>query len=138
MADLSITQTEVLPGAGATTRVAIAGAAITPGQTIYIKSSDSKAYLADADLSAAAADCKGIALSEAAEGQYIVYQRGGTITIGSSASVAQGAVYVLSATAGGICPEVDLGTDDYVTYLGVGDDSDGIVLSIHYSGVAHV
>lgn len=135
---LSITASEVQYVSGPV-GVGIAGEAITAGETVYVKSSDNKVYLADADLSAAGATCVGIALCSVAASQQVTYAKpGSVIKIGSSASVGQGAVYCLGATAGSIVPEADLTTDDYVTILGVGNDDDGIVLNIHVSGVTHV
>ena len=138
MADLSITQAQVQPGANAPTKTATAGETITPGMPLYVKAADSKLYKADADATATA-DCVGIALSEGAAGQYVTYQYGrSTVTLGAGAAPAQGTAYYVSTTAGGICPEADLGSGDYMTYLGIGDASNGLVLGIHASGVAHV
>jgi predicted transcriptional regulator len=136
MADLSITTSEVQPGT-ASTPTLVAGEAIDAGEVIYKKAADGEAYLADADAEASA-EAIGIAVCSAAAGQKVAYQKTGTVTIGSSASVAQGQVYVVSGTAGKIAPEGDLATDDYVTILGVGNDADGIDLDINATGIAHV
>jgi hypothetical protein len=139
MADLSITAAEVVPDT-AQIKTGIAGEAITVGMSVYKKASDGKLYKA-IDTSAAAAAAVGIASSScSAANQSITYQKSGTIVLGASASVAQGAVYVVSGTAGGIAPEADAGAGNYLTILGVGDASDGIVMPTngpHASGVAH-
>ncbi len=131
MADLSITASQVVPAGNPNTYSA--GAAITAGQTVYV--SGGTAYLADCDNTSTTAGMRGIAVCSAASGQKVVVQSSGTIVIGAAASITEGTVFVLSDTAGGIKPVADLASGDYVTYIGVGDDSNGIVLNIHASGV---
>lgn len=134
MADLSITAASVVgPLSGAKT--AIAGAAITAGQSLYKKGSDSKLYLAQADgASAEEASFEGIALCNAAAGQPVLYQPLGDITIG--ATVAKGKVYVVSATAGGICPDADITTTGhYKTVIGYGKDTATLTINPIISGV---
>lgn len=133
MADLSITATEVLYISGQKVTYN-AGETITAGQVVYKSSNTLK--LADADSTLALATVVGIALNGGATGQPIACQTSGTITIGATAAMTQGEIYLLSATAGGIAPEGDIATeDDYVVVLGVANDSDQIVLNIHNSGV---
>lgn len=89
--------------------------------------------LCDADLSISA-PCRGIALHGASSGQPLRVQTGGSITIG--ATVAVGALYVVSLTAGAIAVYGDLGSGDYVTIIGVGASSTVISLNIFRSGIA--
>lgn len=139
MANLSVTATQVLPSTTATIKNLIAGEAMTAGQLVYKKASDNKAYLAQADGTAAEAVVLGIVVGPAvAATQRCSVQCNGTVTIGAGASVTAGAAYFLSATAGAICPVADLTTDDYVTYIGTANGSNQIVLNLHASGVQHV
>lgn len=138
MASLTITAAEVQPDSISNCSRDIAGEAVTAGQVLYEKAADGKMWLADCDASLATATVKGIAVCNAAAEQVVSFQTKGTITIGSSASVAQGCLYCLSPTAGEICPVADILSGDYSHYIGVGDDSDGIVLNLHNSAVAHV
>ena len=138
MADLSVTATQVLKGSGAVVANGTAGATITAGQTLYKDSTDSnKLKLAQCDGTAAEAVCVGIALHASASGQPVQYQTGGTITIGAGAAPAEGMIYTLSDTAGGIAPHTDADdpvSTEYTTILGTGDGSNGIVLKISASG----
>lgn len=131
MADLSITAANVVKGAVSTTRAGTAGAAITAGDALYTL--DGKLVLANT-ATAATAMCVGIALNDAAAGQPVVYLAAGKIDPG--ATVAIGTYYVLSATAGNICPIADLVSTDYVTGIGFGTAADEITVAINASGVA--
>ncbi len=136
MADLVITAADVNQVSGNEGR-GIAGATITAGQSLYEDSTDSnKLKLADADASATAA-CVGVALHAASSGQPIAYAKTGEVDIG--ATVAAGAIYVVSTTAGGVAPDSDLGTGDYVTIIGIGDSttSTSIKLAINNSQIIH-
>lgn len=121
--DLSITSTSVTPGANAVIREAVAGAAITAGKVVYKSSTDGKLYLADSDSGTAAVrDAVGIAIVTGAAGSRITYViEDDDLTIG--ATVSNGAVYVLSATAGGIAPLADATTGWYPTVIAVGKSS---------------
>ena len=134
MADLSITATEVLAGAGADTENGIAGEALTAGQVVYKLSTDKKFYKADCD-SAGKTSVYGIALNGAAAGQPVSVQKSGSITIGATAAPTVGEIYVLSGTAGGIAPEADLASGDTVSILGVGESASSIQLRINNTGV---
>lgn len=134
-ADITITAANVIPGAGATYHEGTAGATITAGQPVYLDSADGKLKLADANAASAdAATVKGIALQGASAGQPLKTQTSGPITIG--ATVTQGTIYVLSATAGGIAPAADLATGHRVTVLGVATSASVLQLQITSSGVA--
>jgi len=135
MADLVITASQVKKGAGADVFNGISGASINAGQLCYLDAADNQLKLVDADVSAIVSTIKGVALCDAETDQPLQVQTLGTITIGAAASVSKGEIYVASGTAGGIAPEGDLAVSDFVSILGVGDASDGIVLSIFNSGV---
>ena len=119
----------------ATTKQAekISGAAQGIGIPVYEDSTASfKLKACDAN-ALASAKCVGITLNEVAganQPQRIVTD--GTYDPGFTA--VEGVVYVVSETAGGICPIADLTTDAYVTILGVGNSDGDIALSIFASG----
>lgn len=117
--DLSVTAASVVPGSGALLSTGTAGEALTAGQAVYQKASDSKWYKADCNSATAEVrKATAIAVVGAAAGQPAVVQRGGQITIG--ATVAAGTVYYLSGTAGGIRPAADNTTGDYPQVIGMG------------------
>lgn len=138
MTDLTITAASVLKGSNATTEQGIAGATITAGQVVYHdQTTTGKWLLADADAASAAVRGSGklgIALNGAADGQPLQVLRSGDITIG--ATMTAGAVYHLSATAGGIAPVADLTTGDYYVLLGVASSTSVLKFAPQYSGVA--
>lgn len=121
--DLSITATSVAPSANAIIRSATAGATITAGKLVYKSATDNKLYLADGDSATAATrDCVGIALVSSAAGAPCAYViEDPALVIG--ATVTNGTIYVLSATAGGIAPAADLTTGWYATVVAVGTSS---------------
>lgn len=134
MADLSITASSVLAGAGALIEDGIAGATITAGQAVY-KAADGTWALADADSATAAArDAKGIALNGASANQPIKVQKGGEITV--NAVLTAGTTYYLSGTAGGICPVADVGTGEYYDVIGIAKSTTSMKLLFGYSGVS--
>jgi len=132
--DLSITAASVLPSTNAVVKTGTAGGTITAGQTLYADASDGgDLKLADADASALTAVVVGIALHGASDGQPLSFLASGDITIG--ATVVVGEIYVLSGTAGGIAPEADLATADWVSVLGVGITTGKIRIQRANSGV---
>lgn len=122
-ADLSITATSVVPSANAIIRNATAGVVITAGKLVYKSSTDNKLYLADADSATTnVRDVIGIATTTAGIGApcYFVIEDP-ALVIG--ASVTNGTIYGLSATAGGIAPAADFTTGWFVTPVAVGTSS---------------
>lgn len=119
-ADLSITAANVKPSTSAVTRTLTAGEALAAGQLVYRLSTDGKVYKADCDSATAAVrDVYGIAVTGAASGGLVVVcLEDSDLTIG--ATVTNGVVYGLSATAGGIAPWADQTTGWYPTVLCVG------------------
>lgn len=133
--DLSITAANVVPATGYRYTDGTAGETVTAGQTLYLKDSDSKYYLADSDSGTAAVRAlAGIALNGASAGQPLRVFLGGNITIGATVTV--GKIYVLSDTAGGIMPVDDLETGDYVTIVGIGTTAAIITATFTNSGAA--
>jgi len=136
MVALSVTASQVQPSTTASIKSGIAAEAITAGQTVYVLTAGTIG-LCDCDGTAPANTCAGIAVNDAAARQKVSYQTNGTITIGAGASIAAGDIFYAGPTAGSIVPEADVASGDNVIYLGVGNSSNGIVLNIHNSGVAH-
>lgn len=134
MADLTVTAASVayISGGKAT---GTAGATITAGQSVYLDAATSTVKLADADASAATADCIGIALHGSLAGQPITYQTDGTLTIGATMTL--GAPYFVSATAGGICPPADVVSPLRTTLIGVATTTTVLTLKLYTSGVVH-
>jgi len=135
MADITVTAASVLAASNATLGIGTAGEALTAGQPVYKDASDSnKIKACDANASAAASACVGIALHTSANNQPIEYATGGDINLGATLTLGQ--IYITSANAGGIAPVSDLATNWYTTVLGVATTTANLRLSINAGGVA--
>ena len=133
MADLSITAASVLQGSGVTISDGTAGGTVTPGQPVYQDAADGNQWkAADANASAATAAAVWIALHASLDNQPLQILTSGPITIG--ATVALGTTYVLSATAGGIAPNVDATSGWYKTIIGVATSTTVIQVALNVSG----
>lgn len=134
-ADLTITAANVLQGTDGSpvTQVYTAGAAITAGQALYLDAATSTAKLA-INTSLASSKFIGVALHAAANGQPVVVQQTGTITIG--ATTVQGVIYVVSGNAGAICPTADLSGGHFVTVIGVATDATHILIKPNITGIS--
>jgi hypothetical protein len=117
MANLSITAASVQVASTIPLTRGIAGATIAAGDALYSDASDNNKMKLAIATSAAAAAFAGIATHAALAGQPILYIPAGAITIG--ATLAVGSVYVVSATAGKICPVADLVAGNFVTIIGM-------------------
>ncbi len=109
----------------------MAGIAITEGKSVYKDPTDGKIKLADADLSQAAAEGIGVAVSSASGvDQPVEYAIDGDLTF--NAGLTAGTVYVVSATAGGIAPTADMDTAStwYCTIIGVASSTTNMKLAI--------
>jgi hypothetical protein len=132
MADLT-SITAVRPTANTTfTRVAY-GATISAGQPIV--KSGTTYVLADANASSALAAAEGIAMTPGVSGGYGLMATGGAIILVGTTMVV-GTTYIASDTAGGIMPDADRSTGDYVTRLGTASAATQLELSIVATGVA--
>lgn len=131
--DLSITAANLAPSSAAVMRDGVAGVAITAGQLVYKDTADNKLKLADANgASALIRTPIGIASNSAGIGQNVRYILSDpALTIGGT--VSNGAVYVLSATAGGVAPVADLTTGWYPCVVAVGISS--TVVSFRAAGL---
>lgn len=135
MANLAITAANVIASATSLKGAGTAGAAVTRGQPLYIDATDgNKLKPADANVSLALATVVGIALNDAAAGQPVNYVFSDS-DFQSGGAMAVGAVYVLSATAGGIADVADLATGMFPVVLMVAKSATKAVLSIVAGGV---
>ena len=133
MADITVTAANVKAGANAVVKTVTAGVAINAGQVVYQDTSDKKYKLADAD-ALATAKVAGIALNDAATDQPLEVQTAGDIDVGGTVVV--GEIYLVSITAGGIAPEAEVVTGDFVSILGIGTVSNKLKMQILISDIA--
>ena len=134
MADISITAANVVPGSDAVRESGTAGATITAGQLVYLDTSDMKFKLADSNGAAALRVPNGIALNGASNGQPLVIQKGGDITIGGTLTA--GIPYFLSDTPGGLCPLPDIGAGEFSCIIGIAKSTSVLAVNIQPSGVS--
>lgn len=134
MADLTVTAANVAKGTGAQTMTGTAGATITAGQPVYADPNASFTIKPAQATSQNAAKAVGIALHAALSGQPITYITQGQLTSGATNTV--GIIYAVSATAGGIAPNADLVSTNYVTVLGIAISASIIDVLIHIGNVA--
>lgn len=129
-ADLSITAANFkIKGMTPQYRTVQYGETVTAGQPVYLKSADSKYWKADNDVDQATATVAGIVYTGGAADGYGVIIVSGPVDLG--ATLTAGQTYVLSSTAGGICPHTDLGTSDWIVTLGVATASDYFIVDIN-------
>jgi len=132
MADIAITEGDVVKGTGAKTLNGTFGAVIAAGQTVYKDASDNKYKLFDSD-AAGTSVLAGISLNSGADGQPCQIFTEGDLTVSSVVTV--GTVYMASNTPGGIGPVADLISGDEVNVVGVGISATQIKVKIIASGV---
>ena len=119
---VAITVTAISLGANASTQLVQFGEAIALGASVYLNISDNKWYEALNDTAAhAGGDGVGIALHAIEDdGFWGVIVTAGTVYI--DGGLTEGTVLVIGDTAGDINPDVDLGSGDFKTVLGVVGD----------------
>jgi hypothetical protein len=134
MAELTITAANVK--ATATTSVSLVqfGEAVDQGEVVYLKTSDSKYWLAN-NGAEATSDVAGVALTPNIADGYGIIAKSGQVDLGATLSVGQ--TYALASTSGKIELESDVGSGEYVTLLGVAATAALIDLDIVVSGTAH-
>jgi hypothetical protein len=108
------------------------GATIAAGQPIV--KSGTKYVLADANASAALAAAAGIAITPGVDNGYGLMAFGGSIVLVGTTMVV-GETYLVSDTAGGIMPNSDRSTGDYVTRLGTASSATQLDLAIQATGI---
>lgn len=136
MADLSVTANSVVINASAVfMETAFAGEAITAGKAVYLASATKKWMLADNNSGTAEARvAKGIALNGAAANQPVTIAKPGAV-INIGATLTAGATYFLSDTAGGVCPDADVGSGETVCIVGVAISTSEMKLMMTAPGV---
>jgi hypothetical protein len=131
--DVTPTAANVESGAGATITPYTAGLALTVGLVVYLKSADSRVYLADADAGDEESKVLGIVQTpSSAAGDNVNIQTAGRIKIGGTA-LTKGMIYILSNTAGKITECGDLASGYRASIVGVADDADWLILGINNS-----
>lgn len=137
MTDLAITATGVVAGANSTQADGILGETVTAGQAIFKKLADSKWYKADSN-GTTPAEIKqpgGIALNGGAINQPVRIHKSGDITL-AGATMAPGAAFYLSDTAGGICPFADVGSGETVAQIGIAKSATVLMVDIQLPGIS--
>ena len=136
MADLTLTPSSVLPGSNAVIDDSSkAGETIVAGKAVYRSATTKLWMLADSDSATAEVrKAVGIAVNGANAGQPLHVQTGGDITLG--AVLTAGATYFLSNTAGGICPDADVGSGEYVCQLGIAKTTSVLAMAIQFPNIA--
>lgn len=131
--DATITATQVAWVRGVRPRTVRGGAAITAGQVVYKNTATNEHELADADTDTAS-EVAGVAISDGQDGRDMLIAPPGAV-YNCGFTTTAGTIYVLSTTAGGIAPEADLASGDYVVVLFVGNGT-AIVELIAKKGTA--
>lgn len=118
MAAVTITDANFLPSARARVKRGVAGESISArGKAVYFDSTTSTYKLAQCDGTSAESNCVGLSAHPASTGQPIeIVEYDPELTIGGTVAVGS---YCLGTGAGGIVPEADLASTNYVTHLGV-------------------
>ncbi len=131
MADLS-SITAARPTLSTQTRIVQYGGTVSAGQPVA--KSSGKYVAADANASATLAAAEGIALTPGvADGYGVIALNGSVILVGTTMVV--GTTYLVSRTAGGIMPDADRTTGDYVTVLGTAATTTQLDLAIKATGI---
>lgn len=102
---------------------------IIPGKAVYLDTTVNKYKLADANLSAAAAQAVGIAVSYADNTEYFHVLTRGVFNIGATLSA--GTAYIVGDTAGSIHPIADAASGWSITVLGVATTASLINLQVN-------
>lgn len=133
MADLTITAANVRAESDARIQTGTAAETITPGDALY---NNSSSQLALADATDAAKDALvGVSVGYADAGEKLAYVTSGGMDVGATLTV--GEAYGCSPNAaGGIAPTSDLGSTNYVSFLGIATTTTRLVLGILNTGEA--
>jgi hypothetical protein len=138
MAVLAITPDNVISSVPGSAKRAIAGVPILPGQLLYIDTSDSfKAKLTSSNGGTALIrTVNGVALTEAAVGQPVLYIDIDPHLIIGASGLTIGDAYFSNATAGAIGHLADQATGDYPCFVGIANSATEInFVAVPSSGV---
>lgn len=137
MAAITVTAASVVPTGTYSKNIGTAGEALTQGQIVYKKSSDSKWYKAQADgtqeESGYGVDM-GVALAAVSANQLFAMLTSGTITCGGT--VAAALPYFVHTTAGSFGVLGELGSTNYVTCIGYATSTTVININFFATGLA--
>lgn len=112
-----------------------AAVTIAPGQSIYKEAATGLYKLTDADSATAEArNCDGIALNAATADHPVMFLFAKDSVIALGAILTAGGSYIASDTAGGLMPDADKETGDYITQIGVAISTSQLKLNIFNSG----
>lgn len=115
----------------------LAGVDISAGELLYLDTADSNKAKLAINSSSAAALVEGFAVNTAKAGQPVGIQKSGAFTTGVVSPVlAVGKAYVLGDVAGQMMDAADLGSADYVTYIGVAASATVVNMALSVSGLA--
>lgn len=126
--------TAVRPTPSTAVQNIIYGATIAAGQSLYLDGLDSKHKLSDANLSAAAAAARAIAITPGVDnGSGLVAVAGNIILVGTT--MLTGETYYAGPTAGQIIAASELTAGDSVTRLGTAATATQLNLDIVATGI---
>jgi len=133
MADLTVNS--VRPTTTTRSKIVTFGATITAGQALYLDVSDSEYKLADANSTEIIAGSNDIviALTAGADGEQGLVAFGGLVVVMCTPDLAEGIIYLLSDTPGGIKPGSDQLSADNCTVIGVGAAGEELDLTPLYA-----
>lgn len=134
MADLAGI-TAVRPTADTQTARVVYGATIPAGEPVYKDAADSEHKQADASAQATAV-IVGVTMTPGVDGGHgIIAISGSIILVGTTMAI--GEPYVVSATAGGIAPETDLATTEFVSRIGTAATATQLDLNFRVTAIQH-
>lgn len=135
MTDISPTAGNVTWVSGSAPFKGKGGATITPGQLVYKDPADGEYKLADGDAVATLTN-PAFAISNGENARdMILAGKGARVNFG--ATLTAGTIYVASLTPGGIAPDTDLSTGDFVLIVAIGEGTAVATLILEQSAVAH-
>ncbi len=118
MADVIVAPGNSKAQAGSVQRTALASEAIQAGKSVYLDASG-QVTMAEKDQTIVEATAVGISLNPAAVGQPCRYIYRGSIVLGVSPIMTVGRAYIVGAAPGGIAPEADAISSEFVAVIGV-------------------
>lgn len=136
MADLVLTAALIVAADNAVKESGLSGETIIAGKAVYKSPSSKKWLLADSDSATAGAKtANGVALNGASLNQPITVIKSGDLNMGGAVLTA-GATYFLSNTAGGVCPDADVGAGENVCQIGIAKSTSVLSVRIMAPGVS--
>lgn len=135
MTDITVTPADVRWISGTAPRKVNAGAQVDPGELVYQDPADLEYKLADGD-ALATLNNPALAISNGEDGRNMLAAfKGARCDFG--ATLTAGTIYVASLTAGGIAPESDIMTGDFILIVCIGEGTTDANLILELGPVAH-